>query len=62
MYPDGLYYSRDHEWVAVEGDTGTIGITWHAQNALGDVVYCELPKPGEEVRQGGAGRRAHGRP
>jgi glycine cleavage system H protein len=42
-----LYYSKDHEWLRVEGDAGTVGITDHAQNALGDVVYVELPKVGE---------------
>jgi glycine cleavage system H protein len=45
--PEDLQYSKDHEWVRVKGDTGTIGITDHAQNSLGDVVYVELPKPGE---------------
>ena len=45
--PEGLYYSKDHEWLRVEGNTGTVGITDHAQNALGDVVYVELPKIGE---------------
>ena len=45
--PEGLYYSKDHEWLRVEGDTGTVGITDHAQSSLGDVVYVELPKPGE---------------
>ena len=45
--PEGLYYSKDHEWLRVEGDTGTVGITEYAQNSLGDVVYVELPKPGE---------------
>lgn len=45
--PDGLHYSKDHEWIKVEGDTGTVGITDHAQNSLGDVVYVELPKVGE---------------
>jgi glycine cleavage system H protein len=46
--PEGLYYSKDHEWLKVEGDTGTVGITDHAQAALGDVVYVELPKVGEK--------------
>ncbi len=46
--PEGLYYSKDHEWLKVEGDTGTVGITDHAQNSLGDVVYVELPKEGEK--------------
>ena len=45
--PEGLYYSKDHEWLRVEGETGTVGITDHAQNSLGDVVYVELPKKGE---------------
>ena len=45
--PEGLYYSKDHEWLKVEGDTGTVGITDHAQSALGDVVYVELPKAGD---------------
>ena len=45
--PEGLYYSKDHEWLRVEGETGTVGITDHAQHALGDVVYVELPKAGE---------------
>jgi glycine cleavage system H protein len=46
--PEDLQYSKDHEWIRVSGDTGTIGITDHAQNSLGDVVYVELPKPGEK--------------
>ncbi|HWT04031.1 MAG TPA: glycine cleavage system protein GcvH [Pyrinomonadaceae bacterium] len=45
--PDDLHYSKDHEWVRVEGDIGVIGITDHAQNSLGDVVYVELPKVGD---------------
>ena len=45
--PEELHYSKDHEWIRVEGDIGTIGITDHAQNSLGDVVYVELPKVGE---------------
>ena len=45
--PDNLHYSKDHEWVRVEGDTAVIGITDHAQEQLGDVVYVELPKTGE---------------
>lgn len=45
--PDNLHYSKDHEWVRVEGDTAVIGITDHAQEQLGDVVYVELPKVGE---------------
>ena len=45
--PEDLHYSKDHEWIRVEGDVGTIGITDHAQNSLGDVVFVELPKVGE---------------
>jgi glycine cleavage system H protein len=46
--PEDLHYSKDHEWVRVEGDSAVIGITDYAQNSLGDVVYVELPKAGEE--------------
>ncbi len=46
-------YSKDHEWVKVEGDTATIGITEHAQEQLGDVVFVELPKVGKKVVKGG---------
>jgi glycine cleavage system H protein len=45
--PESLHYSKDHEWVRVDGDLAVIGITDHAQEQLGDVVYVELPKPGE---------------
>jgi glycine cleavage system H protein len=47
--PDDLNYTKDHEWVRVEGDVAVVGITDYAQDSLGDVVYVELPKPGEEV-------------
>ena len=46
--PEDLHYSKDHEWVRVEGDVAVIGITDYAQNSLGDVVYVELPKADEE--------------
>jgi glycine cleavage system H protein len=46
--PEDLHYSKDHEWVRVEGDTAVIGITDYAQDSLGDVVYVELPKPGDK--------------
>jgi glycine cleavage system H protein len=46
--PEDLHYSKDHEWVRVEGDVAVVGITDYAQNSLGDVVYVELPKAGEE--------------
>lgn len=46
--PEDLHYSKDHEWVRVDGDVATVGITDYAQNSLGDVVYVELPKAGEQ--------------
>jgi glycine cleavage system H protein len=46
--PEDLHYSKDHEWVRVEGNEAIIGITDYAQNSLGDVVYVELPKPGDQ--------------
>lgn len=51
--PEGLLYSKDHEWVKVDGDTATVGITDYAQNSLGDIVYVELPKVGRSVEQFG---------
>jgi glycine cleavage system H protein len=45
-------YTKDHEWIKVEGDTATIGITNHAQEQLGDVVFVELPKVGKAVSKG----------
>ena len=45
--PENLRYSKDHEWVLVEGDVATIGITDYAQHALGDVVYVDLPRAGD---------------
>jgi glycine cleavage system H protein len=46
--PEDLHYSKDHEWVRVEGSVAVIGITDYAQDQLGDVVYVELPKVGDE--------------
>jgi glycine cleavage system H protein len=51
--PPELRYSKEHEWVRVEGDIATIGITDHAQEQLGDLVYLDLPKVGTAVRQFG---------
>ena len=51
-YPDDRFYSKSHEWVRVEGDTATIGITDHAQKELGDVVFVELPDVGEIFDEG----------
>lgn len=53
-YPENFRYTKEHEWVRVEGDVGTIGITFHAQKELGDIVYVDLPKPGTKVEQGKA--------
>ena len=52
MYPENFRYTKDHEWVLVEGGIGTIGITDHAQNELGDIVYVDLPKVGAHLEQG----------
>lgn len=49
MYPDDYYYTKDHEWVKVEGEEATVGITDFAQKQLGDVVYVELPDIGAEM-------------
>jgi glycine cleavage system H protein len=46
--PEDLHFSKDHEWVRVEGNVAVVGITDYAQDSLGDVVYVELPKAGEE--------------
>lgn len=50
-YPENLLYTKDHEWVRVDGDTGVVGITHFAQSELGDIVYVELPKAGEHLAQ-----------
>ena len=47
-----LYFTREHEWVRVEGDTATIGISNHAQEALGDIVFAEVPEAGRKVSKG----------
>lgn len=51
-YPENFRYTKEHEWVCIEGDIATIGITFHAQSELGDIVYVDLPKPGTSVEQG----------
>jgi glycine cleavage system H protein len=51
--PDNLLYSKEHEWVKIEGDNATIGITDYAQNSLGDIVYVELPRVGKQIEQFG---------
>jgi glycine cleavage system H protein len=50
MYPEELRYTKDHEWVRVQGDRGTIGITDYAQKQLGDVVFVELPEVGRTLK------------
>jgi len=49
MYPDDYYYTKDHEWIKVEGEQATVGITDFAQKQLGDVVYVEMPKVGTSL-------------
>jgi len=51
--PAGLLYSKDHEWVKIEGDVATVGITDYAQASLGDIVYVELPRIGATLAQFG---------
>jgi len=51
-YPDHFKYTKEHEWVSAEGGVGTMGITFHAQKELGDIVYVDLPKPGTAVEAG----------
>lgn len=48
-----VYYTKEHEWIRVDGDRATIGITDHAQQQLGDVVFVEVPTAGTQLRQGG---------
>ena len=52
MYPQGLKYTKDHEWIRVEDGRGRIGVTDYAQEQLGDVVYVELPETGRSFKQG----------
>ena len=47
-----LYFTREHEWVRVDGDTATVGITDHAQEALGDIVFTEVPAAGKQLSKG----------
>ncbi len=51
-YPNEYRYTKDHEWVKVEGDRARVGITDHAQHELGDVVFVELPSVGTDVKKG----------
>jgi glycine cleavage system H protein len=52
MYPNDYRYTKDHEWIKVDGQVGTVGITDYAQAELGDVVFVELPKAGTQVKAG----------
>ncbi len=52
-FPADLLYTSDHEWIRVEGDVGTIGVTDHAQGELGDVVYVDIPDASATVSKGG---------
>src|SRR5512136_3094435 len=52
MYPEIFHYTKEHEWVLVEGEDGTVGITFHAQKELGDIVYVDLPKVGAKAEKG----------
>ena len=47
-----LYFTKEHEWIRVEGDTATVGISEHAQNALGDIVFAEAPEAGRQLSKG----------
>jgi len=51
-YPEKYRYAKSHEWLAIDGDTGLIGITDYAQSSLGDIVFVELPKVGQELTAG----------
>ena len=52
-YPSDYRYTREHEWIKIDGDTATVGITHHAQDQLGDVVFVELPEVGAKLQAGG---------
>ena len=51
MYPENFHYTKEHEWVLLKDDVGTVGITDHAQEELGDIVYVDLPKVGSTVEK-----------
>lgn len=53
-YPKDYRYTKEHEWIQVKGNTGLVGITDHAQEALGDIVFVELPKVGAQLNAGGS--------
>ena len=51
-YPDGLQYHSEHDWARIEGDEATLGVTWFAQDALGELVHYEPPEEGAEIAKG----------
>jgi glycine cleavage system H protein len=50
-YPADLLYHAEHDWARIDGDVATLGITWHAQDALGEIVFFEPPEPGGQITQ-----------
>ncbi len=54
VYPDDLRYTKEHEWIRVEDGVATLGITDYAQGELGDIIFVELPAPGDKLSRGGA--------
>jgi glycine cleavage system H protein len=52
-YPDGLLYHQEHDWAVIDGDTATFGITWFAQDQLGELVFFDPPEPGTQVQKDG---------
>ena len=52
--PDDLYYNRDHQWVRVQGNRGTVGVTDHAQREMGEILFVDLPEEGSPVEKGDA--------
>jgi glycine cleavage system H protein len=52
VFPQDLKYTKDHEWIRVEGNIGTVGITDHAQSELGDIVYIDIPNPNATLKKG----------
>jgi glycine cleavage system H protein len=51
-YPANYRYTKEHEWIQIEGNVGTVGITDYAQNSLGDIVFVDLPKVGDSIEAG----------
>jgi glycine cleavage system H protein len=52
-YPDGLLYHEEHDWAVIDGDTATFGITWFAQDQLGELVFFDPPEPGTQIQKDG---------